>query len=113
MKRNKLFKNYSYDFDKNERKLITTFCNQAIKQMQTDSRFFADVKAFQSIIAKLNNGLEEVKLTKDERTRLVLQLKENIKFINEKMKNSWFIKKWLYKSMYNQYSNLLTNYFEE
>jgi hypothetical protein len=113
MKRNKLFKSYIYDFDKNERKLLTTFCNQAIKQMQTDSRFYADVKAFQSIINKLGNGLEDVKLTKDERTRLVLQLKENVKFLKLKMEKSWFIKKWLYKSMFNQYNNILSNYFEE
>lgn len=108
----KLFKNYSYTFDKNETKLISNFCKQAVSQMSADNRFAPDIKAFNSILDKLNSGEEDIKFTKDEKTRLVLQLKENIKHIDKSMKSAWFIKKWLYKSMLNQYSNILTNHFE-
>lgn len=109
----KLFKNYSYTFDKNEKKLITNFCKQAINQMMGDDRFRKDISSFKSIMDKLNSGLDEIKFTKDEKTRLVLQLKENAKAIKEKMEKSWFIKKWLFRSVYNQYNNLLVNKFEE
>lgn len=108
----KLFKNYNYSFDKNEIKLISNFCKQAISQMETDSRFAPDVKAFNSILDKINSGDEEVKFTKDERTRLVMQLKENVKHIEKTMQNVWFIKKWLYKSMLTQYRTILSTHFE-
>ncbi|MBU2494470.1 MAG: hypothetical protein KJ571_17740 [Bacteroidetes bacterium] len=112
MKR-QLFKNYSYQFDKNERKLITTFCKQVVGQMNGDERFYGDIRAYNSIIEKLNSGAEEVKLTKEEKTKLVLQLKENIKHIRKTMEKSWFIKRWLYKSMLGQYINILSTHFEE
>ena len=35
----KLFQNYSFEFDKNETKLISNFCKQAMQQMQGDDRF--------------------------------------------------------------------------
>ena len=73
--------------------------------------FYKDVKAFNSIIDKVNND-GEIKLTKEEKTKLVLQLKENVKHIKKTMEKSWFVKKWLYKSMYNQYNNLLATHFE-
>jgi len=109
----KLFQNYSYEFDKNEAKIITSFCNQAIKQMEGDKNFFGDVKAFNSIIEKLSQDPSNVKLTKDEKIRLVRQLKENVKFIKKTMDNSWIIKKWFYKTMYNQYVDLLEKHFND
>lgn len=112
MKR-KLFKNYSFAFDKNEAKLIKTFCKQAMNQMTGDDRYIPDVKAFNSIISKLDADHSSVKLTKDEKTRLVLQIKNNANHIKKTMDKSWFIKKWLYRSMYNQYQTLLTQHFNE
>ncbi len=109
----KLFKNYSYQFDKNEAKIISSFCKQAINQMGSDKNFFSDVKAFTSIQEKLAQNPSDVKLTKDEKVRLVRQLKENLKFIKTSMDKSWIVKKWFYKSMYNQYNNLIYNHFEE
>ncbi len=108
----KLFQNYTFEFDKNEKKVLISFCNQAIKQMQGDERFFKDIKAFDSIIKKLESDKNPVKLTKDEKTKLVFQLKENVKYFRKEMDKSWFIKKWLMKNMYNQYTNLLTKHFE-
>ncbi|NOX17735.1 MAG: hypothetical protein GXO87_05570 [Chlorobi bacterium] len=109
----KLFKNYTFTFDKNEKKIITNFCTKAISQMQSDEKFARDVRAFESIIEKLNEGTEEVKFTKDEKIRLVHQLKENTKFIKQKMDKSFILIRWLYKTMYNQYNNLLTKHFSD
>ena len=107
----KLFKSYSYNFDKNEIKLINNFCKQAVSQMSSDDRFLKDINAFNSIMDKINSGDEEVKFTKDEQVRLVMQLKENTKHIEKTMESAWFLKKWLYKSMYNQYISLLETHF--
>ncbi|MBU1100620.1 MAG: hypothetical protein KKA84_09470 [Bacteroidetes bacterium] len=107
----KLFKNYTYEFDKNERKIIINFCKQAIKQLDGDKQYFADVNSFKSIMNKVNDSSDEIKLTKDESRRLSVQLKENIKHIEKQMKNSWFLKKWLYKTVFNQYKSLLEDHF--
>ena len=103
----KLFANYNFDFSVNEKKLLSTFCRQTLKQTEGDNKYFAESKAFSSILTKLQNNEETVRLTKDEKTRLVHQLKQNTEFLGNKMKKSWFIKKWIYKSLYNQYENLL------
>ncbi len=103
----KLFANYNFEFSTNEKKLLSTFCKQTLKQTEGDSKFFAESKAFSSILTKLQSDEDVVRLTKDEKTRLVHQLKQNTEFLVNKMKKSWFIKKWIYKSLYNQYENLL------
>ncbi|GAB4138409.1 MAG: hypothetical protein Fur0015_09790 [Ignavibacteriales bacterium] len=108
-----LFKNYNYSFDKNDAKIISTFCKQAIKQMSTDERFMPDIKAYQSIISKIDEDFSNVKLTKDEKFRLLKQLQENVKHYQKEISKAWFIKKWLYKSMLKQYDLILTKYFEE
>ena len=108
----KLFTNYNFEFDKNERRLISTFLKQTLKQIEGDSKFFAESKAFNSVLDKINSTEEQIKLTKDERTRLKFQLENNVKFIQKQMIKSWFIKKWLYKSMLKQYDNLLDTHFK-
>ena len=112
MKKN-LFKNYTYEFDKNEKKVLITFCKQALKQLEGDSKFYSESKSFSSILDKLNSPEETVKLTKDESKKLTIQLKENIKHVKKQMENSWFIKKWLYRSVYNQYNSLIINHFSD
>lgn len=109
----KLFRNYNYEFDKNEAKIITTFCNQAIKQMITDDRFQKDVNAYQSVIDKVNADASNVRLTKDEKIRLTRQLEENVKFLEDKMEKTWFLPRWFYRSMYNQYITLLNDHFRD
>ena len=109
----KLFTNYNFEFDKNEKKLLSNFCKQALKQVSGDSRFFAEEKAFTSIIEKLNKGDEVVKFTKDEKVRLTHQLKQNSEFMKKEMKKSWFLKKWLYKSLFKQYDSLLEKHFKD
>lgn len=108
-----LFKNYNFSFDKNDAKIISTFCKQAIKQMSADERFIPDIKAYQSIIKKIEEDFSNVKLTKDEKFRLVKQLQENIKHYKKEISKSWFLKKWLYKSMLKQYELILSKYFED
>ena len=108
----KLFTNYNFEFDKNEKKVISAFCKQALKQIEGDNRFFAEEKVFKSIIEKLNSSEQTVKFTKDERTRLVHQLEQNIKFLEKERTKSWFLKKWLYKSMLKQYRNIYQEHFK-
>lgn len=107
----KLFKNYNYDFDKNEAKILSNFCKQAISQMQDNQDFYKDVKAFESIREKILENPSEVKMTKDEKTRLVHQLTQNKNHLKTTMEKSGFIKKWFYKSMFTQYNNLLETHF--
>ena len=107
----KLFTNYNFEFDKNEKKLLTTFCRQTLKQIEGDNRYYAEERTFNSLISKLVSDDETIKLTKDERIKLKHQLEENVKFLKEKSDKSWFIKKWMYKSMLSQYSGILNNHF--
>lgn len=109
----KLFTNYSFEFDKNEKKLLATFCKQTLKQTESDSKFFAESKAFNSILEKLKTNSDIVKLTKDERTRFKHQLTENVKFLKKESTRSWFFKKFLYKSMIKQYDNILNKHFND
>lgn len=108
----KLFTNYNFEFNKNEKKLITSFCKQAIKQIGSDNQYFGEVKAFNSILEKLNENAESIKLTKDEKIRLTNNIKQNIDYLKKQMDKSWFVKKWLMKSLYNQYADIYENHFK-
>ena len=124
----KLFTNYNFEFTKNEKKILTTFCKQTLKQIEGDNKLFAEVRTFNSLLSKLTgkddlsarSDLSEtrradkagvIKLTKDELTKLKHQLEENLKYLNSQIKKSWFLKKWLYRSMAVQYENILNNHF--
>jgi len=108
----KLFTNYNFEFNKNEKKLISSFCKQALKQMGNDNQYFAETKAFNSILEKLHGDSEIVKLTKDEKIRLTHNIKQNVDYLKKQMDKSWFLKKWLMKSLYNQYVNIYDNHFK-
>jgi len=108
----KSFRNYNFDFDKNERKILTGFAKQVLKQVGGDNKYYSETKAYNSILEKLNND-ETIKLTKDEYFKLSMQLKENIKFLKPKVEKGFFIKRWLYKSVYLQYKNLTEKYFSD
>ena len=109
----KLFTNYNFEFNKNEKKILKTFCSQTLKQIQGDNKYFSEIKIFNSLLDKLNSDTESIKLTKEERTKLKYQLEENIKHLNKVMQKSWFLKKWLYKSMLTQYELILENHFKD
>ncbi len=109
----KLFTNYNFEFNKNERKILKTFCNQNLKQIQGDNKYFGEIRIFNSLIEKLNSDTDAIKLTKEERTRLKYQLEENVKYLKKEMQKSWFLKKWLYKSMLTQYEKILEVHFED
>jgi hypothetical protein len=108
----KLFTNYNLDLDKNEKKLLTTFVKQSLKQTEADEKFFQESRAFRSVLEKLNNSEDQVKLTKDERTRLKYQMEQNVKHLEKQSDKGWFFKKWLYRSMLNQYRNILDKHFK-
>ena len=108
----KLFTNYNFEFDNNERKLLTSFCKQALKQIGGDDQYYGEVKVLNSVLEKLNSDSEIIKFTKDERTRISHQLRQNIDYLDKQLKKSWFIKKWFIQSLYNQYSSLFENHFK-
>lgn len=109
----KLFKNYTFEFDKNERKFLTSFVKQVIKGTGNDSRYYAEVKAFNGILDKLESSEPSVKFTKDEYIRLAHMLKENLKAYKGKMEKSKFIKRWFLKAVYNQYNNVVSSHFSD
>lgn len=108
-----LFKKYDYEFTKNERKILTTFCKQSLKQFENDNRFFNESRIYNSILSKLTGPDDIIKLTKDEKTKLTFSLEQNIKHLQKEIKNAWFIKKWLYKSLLNQYTSILNDNFKD
>ena len=73
---------------------------------------FGEVKAFSSILEKLNGDSEIIKLTKDEKIRLTNNIKQNVDYLKKQMEKSWFIKKWLMKSLYNQYVDIYEKHFK-
>lgn len=103
----KLFQNYEYEFDKNELKVLSSFSKQAAKQMATDERLVREEKVFNSISKKLDEYVDKVKFTKEEKTKLTLQLSENVKHLQNKADGAWFLTKWFYKNMLNQYKSIL------
>ncbi len=109
----KLFTNYNFEFDKNEKKILRTFCNQNLKQIEGDNRYFSEIKIFNSLLDKLNGSDETIKLTKEERIKLKYQLEENVKHLTKVMNKSWFLKKFLYRSMLTQYELILDNHFRD
>lgn len=108
----KLFTNYNFEFNKNEKKLLSSFCKQALKQMGSDDKYFGETKAFNSILEKLNGNENIIKLTKDEKIRLTKNIKQNIDYLKKEMDKSGFLKKWLMKSLYKQYSDIYENHFK-
>ena len=111
MKR-KLFQKYEYDLDKNERKMLSSFSKQVIKQMESDEKYAREIRVFGSILSKLGESEEKIKFTKEEKTKLSLQLSENVKFLQNKVDRSWFLMKWFYKNMLNQYQGILFKFNE-
>ncbi|MBI5727846.1 MAG: hypothetical protein HY965_08335 [Ignavibacteriales bacterium] len=107
------FRNYNFDFDKNERRILSTFCKQVIKQTGGDQKYYPVEKAFAGILAKLDSGEDTIRLTKDEYMRLAEHLKENIRHLKTKIDKTWFLMKWLYKSMLNQYQLMLNTHFKD
>lgn len=106
-----LFKNYNYRFDKNEKKILVTFCKSLLKQTTSDEKFYAEVRSFNSIIDKLNASSDEVKFTKEEKTKLVFNLNNNITELKKRANKGFFITRWFYKSAYKQYNGILKKHF--
>ena len=104
----KLFQNYEYEFDKNEKKVLSSFAKQAIKQFETSDQSAREERIFNSIIQKLDGVEEKVKFTKEEKTNLTFQLKNNLTHLQKKTDDAWFFTKWFYRNMLNQYNNILS-----
>ncbi|MBM4175762.1 MAG: hypothetical protein FJ213_06260 [Ignavibacteria bacterium] len=108
-----LFKNYNFEFNSTEKKLLSTLVKQILKQIEGDSRYSSEIRIYQSLSEKFSSSQEVVKLTKEESKRIETQLTENLKQYKDAIKKSWFFKKWMYKSLINQYEGLLNNHFKK
>jgi len=106
------FRNYNFEFSKNERKILLSFAKQALKQFE-GSNSAGDIKAFTSVVDKLNSSEETIKFTKDELTRLKYNLSHNIRFIKEQSAKGFFIRRWIYKSLLTQYTNIYESHFKD
>ena len=80
--------------------------------MSSDDKYFGEVRAFNSILEKLNSDQNPVKLTKDEKIRLSQQIKQNMDYIGKQANKGFFLKKWLMKSLHKQYVSLYENHFK-
>ena len=109
----KTFRNYNFEFDKNEKRIITAFCKQVLKQVSGVQEHFRTERAFTSIMEKINGPDESVKFTKEEFMNISEQLKLNIRHINEQIKKAWIIKKWILKSLLSQYTVIYDTHFKE
>lgn len=109
----KLFKNYNMELSSNERKILSTFCKQMLRQTSMDEKLYRETKVFNTVLDKLSESNDSVKLTKDEFTRLKFNIKQNIEYIQKQYDSSWFIKKWILKSMLGQYKSLYNNHFDQ
>ncbi len=108
-----LFKNYNFEFDSSERKLLLTMVKQILKQIEGDNRYITETRIYQNLQEKLSSNQSPVKLTKEEVKRLELQLTENAKVLREKVKKAFFLMKWLYKPLLKQYEILLNKHFKK
>ena len=107
-----LIKNYSLDLDKDEKKIVITLLKQTLKQIRGNEKYFQYEKAFSSILSKLENESESVKLIKDEYFKLKNQMSESLNHYMKELPKSWFIKKWLYKSLIKQYTSIIQKHFK-
>ncbi len=108
-----LFKNYNFDFDSSEKKLLQTMVKQILRQIEGDNRYISEVRIYQSLSDKLSSSQSPIQLTKEEIKRLELQLSENSKMLKEKIRKSIFFMKWIYKPLLKQYELILNKHFKK
>lgn len=107
------FRNYNFTFDKNEKRILETFCKQIIKQTEGNQKLYVIEKAFSSVLEKLRSGEEEIKLTKEEYLRIQENMRENIRGTKERAKKAMFFMRWIYNSMLKQYELIYNTHFKD
>lgn len=108
-----IFKNYNFEFDSSERKLLQTMVKQILRQIEGDNRYITEIRIYQSLSEKLSSSQTPIRLTKEEIKRLELQLTENSKLLKEKIKKSIFLMKWIYKPLLKQYEAIIKKHFKK
>jgi hypothetical protein len=108
-----LFKNYNFEFDSSEKKILLTMVKQILRQIEGDNRYITEIRIYQSLSEKLSSSQSPIRLTKEEIKRLELQLTENAKILKDKIKKSIFFMKWLYKPLLKQYESILNRHFKK
>lgn len=109
----KPFKNYRFEFDKNEKKILTTFLNQMLKQYGGSPQAAMDEKLVRSSIDKLNSGEPSVTFTKNEYTILQKNLEYNVKFMEDRAKKAFVLIRWFYNIMAKQYRVMYNTHFKD
>ena len=109
----KTIRSYDFEFDKGERRIINAFCKQILKQVAGIPEHFKTEQVFNSVSEKINGGEDVIRLTKNEYMIFGMQLKSNIRYLNDKMDKAWFIKKWIFKSLRSQYALVYEKHFKE
>ena len=107
------FRNYNFEFDKNEIRMLTSLCKQVMKQVEGKREYYAIERAFSGTLEKLSSGEDVIRLTKDEYIQISLHLRENVKFFAEKIKTSWFFMKWFYKPLMKNYQTIYETHFKD
>ncbi len=59
-----LFKNYNFDFDTSEKKLLQTMVKQILRQIEGDNRYISEIRIYQSLSEKLASSQSPIRLTK-------------------------------------------------
>lgn len=109
----KPFKNYRFEFDKNEKKILTTFLNQMLKQYGGNAQAALDEKLVRSSVDKINSDEPSVTFTKNEFTVLQKNLEYNVKFMEERAAKANFFIRWFYNIMAKQYRVLFNTHFKD
>lgn len=107
------FRNYNLELDKNERRIISSFCKQTLRQISGNSKFAPIERLFEGINEKVTSGEDVIKFTKEEYVRLEESLRETIRQITKSLDKSWFLKRWISKMAMSQYQSILDKYFKE
>lgn len=108
-----LFRNYNFNFNSSEKKLLSTLVKQILRQIEGDNRYIGEIRIYQSLYDKLQSEQTTIRLTKEESKRLELQLSENAKLLKEKLNKTLFFLRWLYKPLFKQYQIILKNHFNK
>lgn len=107
-------RNYSLEFEKNDKKVINQFLKKAVQQTDGSQEvgMVKQNRLFTSVLDKLNES-DSPKLTKEEYFSLKNLLALQLTSLKKQIASAGFIKKYLLSSLEKQYSKLLTKYFTE
>ncbi|MBN8545636.1 MAG: hypothetical protein J0L60_05805 [Ignavibacteria bacterium] len=107
-------RNYTLDIEKSDKKVLTQFVKQAVKQTSGSQEvgMVKQNRIFSTILDKINES-DSVKFTKDEYFTLKNMVVANHNHLKKQISKAGFFKKFFFSSLEKQYGKLLTKYFQE